>query len=100
MMKLQSLKTTWIAAIAIGAALATIPLAASAQSTPALTSATVAEHKPHNDQRANFGLLGLLGLLGLVGLRGRKRGTEVPAKKEMDDRPPAPPGSYVSDVRS
>ncbi len=81
------------------AAISLTPCVVSAQTpAPAATETTAAEPKPPRDHRSNYGLLGLLGLLGLAGLVRRKSG----ARKidPMDDRPPAPSGSYVSDLKT
>lgn len=85
--------------ILICAAMAIAPSIVSAQTPPAAaTETTAAVPKPPRDHRSNYGLLGLLGLLGLAGLVRKKSG----ARKidPMDDRPPAPPGSYVGDLKT
>ena len=81
------------------AAIAVSPCVVSAQApSPAVTATSSAEPKSPSDHRSNYGLLGLLGLLGLAGLVRKKSG----ARKvdPLDDRPPAPPGSYVSDLKT
>jgi MYXO-CTERM domain-containing protein len=85
--------------ILVCAAISIAPCIVSAQTpSPAPTETTTAESKPPRDHRSNYGLLGLLGLLGLAGLVRRKSG----ARKidPMDERPPAPSGSYVSDLKT
>lgn len=85
--------------ILVCAAISIAPCIVSAQTpSPAPTETTAAEPKPPRDHRSYYGLLGLLGLLGLAGLVRKKSG----ARKidPMDDRPPAPPGSYVGDLKT
>ena len=84
--------------ILICAAISIAPCIISAQTPPpAVTETTTTEPKPPRDHRSNYGLLGLLGLLGLAGLVRKKTGARK--SDPMDDRPPAPPGSYVSDLK-
>jgi MYXO-CTERM domain-containing protein len=95
-MEIQFMKAK-IRLILFCAAISFAPFLASAQTPPpAAAETTATEPKPPHDHRSNYGLLGLLGLLGLAGLVRRKSG----ARKidPMDDRPPAPPGSYVGDL--
>ena len=85
--------------ILVCAAISIAPCIVSAQTPPpASTDATAAEPKQSRDHRSNYGLLGLLGLLGLGGLVRRK--SSVRKIDPMDDRPPAPPGSYVRDLKT
>jgi MYXO-CTERM domain-containing protein len=90
---------TKIGLVLVCAAISIAPCVLSAQTPPPASTETVAaELKPPRDHRSNYGLLGLLGLLGLAGLVRRKSG---PRKIDpMDDRPPAPPGSYVGDLKT
>jgi MYXO-CTERM domain-containing protein len=98
-MKLQLLKTN-IGLVVLCAAISTVPLAGSAQTAPGAlsTEAATPEQRTHHDHRSNYGLIGLLGLLGLAGLRRRKQ--DVRPQERTDDRPPAAPGSYVSDLKT
>jgi MYXO-CTERM domain-containing protein len=88
---------TYIALIALCAGMFTLPLTVSAQTdsaspvSSATQQTTTAQH-----HKSDFGWIGLLGLLGLLGLRRRRSH----AVDEMDDRPAAPPGSYVADLKS
>ena len=87
------------------AAISIAPCVASSETPPpAATEITAVQSKPPRDHRPNYGLLvllgsiGVLGLIWLAGLVRRKSGR--PKIDPMDDRPPAPPGSYVSDLKT
>ena len=85
--------------ILVCAAISVAPCIVSAQTpatSPIETAATAPQ--PPREHRSHYGLFGLLGLLGLVGLKGRKSG---PRKgNAIEERAPAPPGSYVSDLKA
>lgn len=93
------MKRTELGLIALAAAIATIPLAVSAQSTLLHPLRKLRpRNRAHHHHKSSYGLIGLLGLLGLVGLRREKN--DVRPRARSDDRPPAPPGSYVSDLKA
>ena len=98
-MKLEFLKTD-IGLVVLCAAILTVPLAGSAQTTPGgpSTETATTEQRTHRDHRSNYGLIGLLGLLGLAGLGRRKQ--DVRPQERTNDRRPAAPGNYVSDLKT
>lgn len=93
-MKLRSAKAKLLLVLLCGGLLSGATLPASAQA-PASPPGVVTAEKPRAKNQFPYGLLGLLGLLGLGGLMGRK---EKSKGRSSQERPPAPPGSYVSDL--
>ena len=97
-MKLRSVKTNLLLVLLCSGLLAAVPLPASAQVSPASSPGAIASENPRSQRQFPYGLLGRLGLLGLAGLIRKKDKSDK--DRSSGNRPPAPPGSYVSDLKT
>ena len=97
-MKLQSVKVNLLLILLSAALSSAATLPAPAQVPPTSPPGAIAVETPRRQNPFPYGLLGLLGLLGLAGLIRRKNKSDK--DRAASDRPPAPPGSYVSDLKT
>ena len=95
-MKLRSLKAKLLLILLCGGLSSTAIVPAAAQVSPASPPGATAGANPSGRNQFPYGLLGLLGLLGLAGLIRRKDKSDK--DRASGERPPAPSGSYVSDM--